>query len=156
MSDVSIREQIFLQIEAALGGAGKPESLTVHRERLRPIEKETLPSILIYAEDDAPKTLSGEVYGAPLCERRLSVAVECRAQGALDVPPDTALDPILIWATKAIMADEKFGGLANGTDELRTTWFSREGEIPVAAAAIHFTVKYRTATNDPTKKDPKL
>jgi hypothetical protein len=57
-----------------------------------------------------------------------------------------------VWATKQIVANEQFGGLANGVEEQRTQWFSREGEVPIAAAALHFTVRYRTARADPTSK----
>lgn len=153
MSGFSIREQIFQQLETLLAGVGGPPGLAVSRERLRPIEKETLPAILIYADDDAPKTLASQQYKAPLSERQLTLVVECRANAGTG-PPDAALDPLLVWATKVIVANEQFGGLANGVEEQRTTWLSREGEIALAAAALHFTVKYRTARADPTKKDP--
>lgn len=144
-----------MQIAATLlAGTGGPVGLTVHRERLRPIEKETLPAIMIYADDDSPKPLAGVKYAAPLEERQLSLVVECRANAGT-TPPDQALDPLLVWATQIIIGNEKFAGLASGVDEERTVWLSREAEIALAAAAIHFTVKYRTARADPTKKDPK-
>jgi hypothetical protein len=149
----SIREQIFVAAAALLAGTGGPAGLTVTRERLRPIEKESLPAVLLYADDDAPKPLAGQTYQAPLTERQLSLVVECRADAGTG-PPDVALDPLLVWVTNTLIANEKFGGLASGIDEQRTAWLSREGEIAVAAAAIHFTVKYRTARADLTKKDP--
>jgi hypothetical protein len=150
---LSIRERIFQALEGLLAGTGAPTGLTVTRERLRPIEKESLPAILIYADDDAPKPLAGQNYKAPLSERVLALVVECRANAGTG-PPDLALDPLLVWATQVVVGNEKFGGLANGVDEQRTVWLSREGEVALAAAAIHFTVKYRTARADPTKKDP--
>jgi hypothetical protein len=152
---LSIRERIFQVLTALLRqpGRGAPQGLLVTRERLRPIEKEMLPAILLYADDDDPKPLAGQMYKAPLVERQLSLVVECRANSD-NGPPDLALDPLLVWATQTIVENEQFGGLANGVEEHRTTWISREGEIAVAAAALHFTVKYRTARADPTKKDP--
>jgi hypothetical protein len=152
MSAPSIREQIFPAIQTLLEASGGPAGLTVHRERTRPIEKETLPAVLLYADDDNPKPLGGQQYKAPLTERQLSLVCECRAKGTLSISPDTALDPLIVWVTKQIVGNEQFGGLANGVDEQRTVWISREGEVPVAAAAIHFTVKYRTARADPTSK----
>jgi hypothetical protein len=153
----SIRLQILRAIETALNGPGKPSDVTIYFDRIRPIEKESLPAIFIdLVRDTTPKPLAGQVYGAPLSEFDMQVILECRAQGALDVGPETALDPLYIWCVKAMKADEKFGGLANGVQQQGTERFSREGEIPVAAMGVHFAVKYRTATGDPTKKDPKL
>lgn len=146
----SIREQIMAALITALSGAGGPAGLSVHRERTRPIEIDSLPAIMIYAEDDTPKPLADQHYRAPLTERQMSIAVECRAIGSVGVSPDAALDPIVVWAAKTILANETFGGLANGVEEERTVWSSREGDIPVAAAAVHFTIKYRTSRLDPT------
>jgi hypothetical protein len=151
----SIRLQIFDALYQLLSGGGGPLNLSIFKERLRPIEKQELPAILIYADDDIPKTLGAQVYKAPLTERQLSLVVECRAQASQTMTADEALDPLLVWAEQVIVQNEQFGGLASGVEELRTVWLSHEGEIPVAAAAIHFTVKYRTARGDLTKKDPK-
>jgi hypothetical protein len=133
------------------GGAGSPAGLTVHRERTRPIEIDSLPSIMVYAEDDPPKELGGQTY-APLTERSCTVALECRAQGSSSVSPDAALDPVLVWATITTLANERFGGLASGAQEGPTVWSSREGDVPVASAKLNFTIKYRTSRLDPTSK----
>lgn len=146
----SIREGILTALVAALSGAGGPAGLTVHRERTRPIEIDSLPAIMIYAEDEQPKPLGAQAYRAPLTERQLAIGVECRALGTATVSPDEALDPVVVWATQTILANEAFGGLANGVEEERTVWNSREGDLPIAAAAVHFTIKYRTSRLDPT------
>jgi hypothetical protein len=151
----SIREQIVIALIAALnaGVAGSGiTGLTIHRERTRPIEIDSLPAILVYADDDVPKTLAGQVYAAPLTERQLTLAVECRAQGTSNVPPDAALDPVLVYAAKTVLANERFGGLASGVEEGKTVWASREGDVPVASARLSFTVRYRTSRLDPTSK----
>lgn len=151
----SIREQIVVALVAALnaGAAGSGiTGLTIHRERTRPIETDSLPAILVYADDDVPKTLAQQTYAAPLTERQLMLAVECRAQGSDGVSPDETLDPILVYAAKTVLANEKFGGLANGVEEGKTQWNSREGDVPVAAARLSFTVRYRTSRLDPTSK----
>lgn len=147
----SIREQIIVAAVAALsaGGIGSPPSLTVHRERTRPIEIDSLPAIMVYAEDDAPKTLNQQSY-APLTEKFLVLQLELRAAGSPGVSPDAALDPLYVWAMKALGADERFGGLANGLEEGKTVWSSREGDTPIAAAKLSITVRYRTSRLDPT------
>lgn len=129
-----------------LAGAGAPAGLTVHRERTYPIEKDTLPSILIYLEDDPPRPI-GSHYAAPLMERSAELIVECRARGN---PPDASLDPLIVWATQTLVGNEKFSGLGNCVEEGKTTWSSKTGDDAVASATIRFTVKYRTSRADPT------
>jgi hypothetical protein len=150
----SIREQIVVLLVAALNasGSGRPAGLTVHRERTRPIEIDSLPAILVYADDDAPKPLGQQTYAAPLTERRLSLSIECRAAGSSGVAVDQALDPLLVWAASAVRADEKFGGLANGVEEGRTVWSSRETDTQIAAAKWGITIIFRTSRLDPTSK----
>jgi hypothetical protein len=153
----SIREQIFVLVEAALNatsisGTDRPSGLTVHRERTRPLETDSLPATLPYADDDVPKPLGGQVYAAPLTERHLSLTLEHRAIGSTSVSPDEALDSLIVWGTKALFADERFGGLANGVEEGRTVWSSREGDVAIAAAKQSFTIRYRTSRLDPTLK----
>lgn len=149
----SIREQIVAALVVALSsGSGAPAGLTIHRERTRPIEIDSLPAILIYSEDDTPTTLGAQTYRAPLSEKKLEPVLELRAAGSSGVAPDQAIDPLYVWAMKAIGADETFGGLANGVEEGKTIWNSREGDTPVAAAQLHITIRYRTSRLDPTSK----
>jgi hypothetical protein len=158
----SIREQTILAAVAALSVTTitkpdrtvvpMPSGLTVHRERTRPIEIDSLPAIMLYSEDDPPQPLGGQTYRAPLTEHQLAVALELRAQGSPSVPPDAALDPLYVWAILALMADVTFGGLASEVVEGRTVWSSREGDVPVASAKLSVTIKYRTSRLDPTSK----
>ena len=154
----SIREQIVLQIIALLEASGAPSGLTVHRERTRPIEKDSLPAILVYADDDDPEPLAAQQYKAPLVTRDLILSLEHRALGTLDNPPDAALDPLLVWATQQILGNEKLpttdfpDGLANGVIEGKTKWNSREGDQLFASATQTLKVKYRTSRTDPTAK----
>lgn len=154
----SIREQIIDQIVANLEAVGKPTGLTVHRMRTRPIEEDVLPAILVYTEDDEPKTLGAQVFKAPLVERRLVVYIEYRAEGSLAVAPDQALDPLVIWGTKQMVTHEKFvsnaypDGLGMGVVELKTAWLSKEGDKMFAAASTQWLVHYRTSRLDPTSR----
>jgi hypothetical protein len=152
----TVRDQIVVALVAALGAAGpvaghtRPAGLTVHRERTRPIEVDSLPAVLVYFEDDIPRPFDAQKFRSPFLERDLGVALECRAQGSQAVPVDVALDPILVWALAAGFIDETFGGLALGAIEGRTEWKSREGDVPVAAATLHISIKFRTSRLDPT------
>ncbi|MGH9716407.1 MAG: hypothetical protein ACRD4R_06740 [Candidatus Acidiferrales bacterium] len=152
----SIRERIAAALIAALGasatpdGFAPPSGLTIHRERTRPIEIDSLPAILVYFEDDAPKPFDRQQFRSPLAERDMSVALECRAMGSESVSPDAALDPVLSWAFKAGLADETFGGLAMGAEPGKATWKSREGDTPVAAATLRIQIRFRTSRLDPT------
>lgn len=150
MPTTSIREQIIVAIVAILGAGGKPAGLIVHRNRTRTIESDTLPAILVYAQDDEPKSWANQQYGAPLVERQLAVFLEYRALGALTVPIDETLDPLIVWGTRQMVANEKFGGLGNGVVEGKTLWLSKEGDQVLAAASQLWTVKYRTSRLDPT------
>lgn len=155
----SIREQIIAAVIAALKAAATPDGesapagLTIHRERTRPIEVDSLPAILVYFEDDTVKPFDGQRYRSPLVKRDLQIALQCRAEGSATASPDQALDSILTWALKAGFADETFGGLALGAAELRTDWKSREGDAPVAAATLHMSLEYRTSRLDPTSSN---
>jgi hypothetical protein len=154
----TIREQIILAALGYLTAAGgpapaptMPADLTVHRERTRAIELDSLPAVLLYFEDDAPVPI-GSRYAAPLTERILTIAAECRAQGSAAVSPDQALDPLLEWVIYQFFANEKFGGLANGIEEQKTSWTSKEGDVPLASATIRLAIKYRTSRTDPSSK----
>lgn len=146
----SIREQIVVKLIAGLQAAGGPAGLTVHRERTRPIETDSLPAILVYFDDDKPDPFDEQKYRSPLVRRTLNVALQCRAQGSNSVSPDAALDPLLNWAVQQIMANEEFDGLALGAQEGPTQWKSREADAPVAAATLSVYVRYRTSRLDPT------
>lgn len=143
---------VLLVAALSAGGPDSPAGLTIHRERTRPLEIDDLPAIVVYADDDEPKPLGQQQYAAPLTERWFDLTLECRAQGSGSVSVDEALDPIIVWATKTVLANERFGGLASTAVEGKTSWSSREGDVPVAAAKLKFTIRYRTSRGDPTSK----
>jgi hypothetical protein len=130
----------------------KPAGLTVHREWTRPIETDHLPAILVYCDDEAPRSISSH-YDAPLVERDLTVAFEFRAQPSTVFPtPDQAIDPLYLWAMYQIFANETFGGIVNVVVEGKTHWHSKEGDVPLASATTHLSIKYRTSRIDPSAR----
>lgn len=152
----SIRERVATAIVAAvsgtgeLGAAGMPAGLHVHRERTRPIEKDDLPAILLYFEDDEPLPLAKERFKAPLTERVLNAIAEIRVEPADGQSPDEAVDAFYVWLIQSLGADESFGGLAMGLMEGPVKWFSKEADVVYAGAAVHLAVHYRTTRLDPT------
>jgi hypothetical protein len=155
----SIRELILTAIVANLAdSASGITGLTIHRMRSRPIEEDGLPAILVYTEDDEPKPLAGQTFQAPLVERQLVVYLEFRAVASLTNPPDQALDPLIVWATQTMTANEKFvsqdypDGLGMGVVEGKTAWMTKEGDKILAAASTQWIVKYRTSRLDPTSR----
>lgn len=151
----SIREQIATALVAALDGepAGevlKPIGLNVHRERTRPIAKETLPAILVYFEDEEPSPIAKLRFQAPSVERHLALVLEMRTVPIGDQKPDEAIDPLYLWAMQQIGADERFGGLAMGVTEGPMKWTATEADVIVAGAALHLTVHYRTSRLNPS------
>jgi hypothetical protein len=153
----SIREQVVTAAIATLSGAEvtgdppKPAGLNVHRERNRPIEKDTMPAILVYLKEEESEPI-GQQRRAPLTEEVLSLMLESRASGSGSASPDQALDPVLVWAVYRLLKNESLGGLANGIDKVRTSWNSKEGDVTLASATTHFRIRYRTSRIDPRSR----
>jgi hypothetical protein len=151
----SIRERIVDAVIAVLAGPGTPQStpppnLKVHRERSRPIAKDTLPAILVYCEDDEPTPLAKQRFQAPLTERHLNLVLELRTTPDAGQKPDEAIDPLYVWAVQQMMANERFGGLAMGVTEGPMKWMATEADVVFAGAGLHLIIHYRTSRLDPT------
>jgi len=148
----SIREQIVSGVVELLQADGAPDGLQVHRERTRPIDKDELPALLVYCEDEEPTTTDRQTFRSPHVERSLHVIVEARARVKDSLSPDEALDPFLVWTNAQIMQNETIGGLAIGAIEGKTNWFSKEADVVVAAAIANYHIRYRTSRLDPTSR----
>lgn len=155
----SIRLQALNAIETALGAATatpnaiaytKPEALSVHRMRLRPIEHDDLPSQVIYVLPSAKP----DSRATGTLDRRMRVGVESRKQIELvGDPPDDQMDELEMWCVRAIMADETLGGVVHQIEEAEADRdFDKNGEIFLGRSAIVFEVDYQTLRNDPEVK----
>ena len=163
LSDIpsSIREQIVAAAVSALALTG----LTIVRDRLHPVEQDSLPVIGVFSEDAPPKGI-GEQYRSDLEERELLLHFEARAVAtvpdddggaAIEIATTMALDPLLTWINYALRHDARFTGpvdgrLVNDIFEKETSPYSREADKPIASVSRTFTVKYRTSRLDPTSK----
>lgn len=153
MPGTSYREQILAAIVAAIptSGGGAPAGLTVHRERTRPIEQDSLPAIMLYFEDETPEPLAGQQFKAPLTQRCLNVVAEIRVDASAS-SPDAAIDPVYVWLMQSLAVDETFGGLAMGIFEGPIKWTAKEADRILAGAAVHLSVHYRTKRLNPAAK----
>lgn len=150
----SVREGIVDALVAAIDGVGKPAGLTVHRLRTRPIEQDSLPAILVYLPNESVDRDEGDLDGAdgdtgPSVERVLTVRTEFRVKVPTGTAPDTALDPLYVWAVQAVTADGTLGGLALDVREAGTAWDLEEKNVAMAAAVTTFAVLYHTSATDP-------
>ncbi len=143
---MSRRTEILAAIQSALEGAGLPVGTTVHRSRTRPIEKDSLPALVLYLLDESTESKSSGGYQA---RRAARIRVECRTKVEDDTPPDDAIDPLVSHVVRAVLADPRQGGLAHKTEETGTTWDAAEDDELYAAAAVDFTLDYITAAGDP-------
>ncbi len=140
----SRRNDVIAAVVAALGGAGKPAGTTVERYRTMPITTAGL-WILVYpiAENvERAPTKSGR-----LARRSLVVRCECSAQGE---PVDEQLDPLVLWAVQALMADPSLGGVAINVQEELVQWEAADDDKVYGRAAVDFTIDYQTAAADPS------
>jgi hypothetical protein len=116
----SRRELIILalmeRLETPPTGISKPANLEVHRYRLRPLEEDNLPALVVYwvACDPTEKHFIASPSMDRLCEYVLSVRVEIRAIGD---PVDQAIDSCVKYLRQCVFFDPSFSGLAIGTRE---------------------------------------
>lgn len=155
----SNRELIVQRIEGLLNGsvvpaglvsgATKPPGLNVHRYRGRPLQDDDLPAQVVYTMAEPAKAV-GTDQGVKIYQEGLLIRIEHRVIG-VKAAPDRALDVLISWSVQVIMADERQGGLAMGTEKLGTQW---DPDVPLiketyAAAATDFRVTHRTLAKNP-------
>jgi hypothetical protein len=149
----SRRERILKAIAAALAQPSvtidgvvhtKPTGLNVHRQRRRSIETDTLPATIPYLLEEAVALEEHAPVAA--CYRVARIRLEHRALGA---PEDAAVDPLVSWGTKVLIADPTLGGLANAIEEKRLEWDGEEMDEDFAACGQDFEVEFSTPEHNP-------
>jgi hypothetical protein len=76
--------------------------------------------------------------------------IEALTKAATTTTPDKAADPILAWASKALVAAGTFSGLTNQAgDELGTTFEYERKETSFCRATMAFQFEYQSRTSDP-------
>lgn len=137
----SVGDQIIEALVAAIAAPAVPLGASVGRFQ---VQQPVPPFIGVYGLVEEVTPIAGR--GA-LVHRGMMVMVEVRVQ---DDPPDRAVDPLLVHATKRIMAgDRRLGGLCNGIKELKTEWKAQPGARIMGAGTRFFLVAYQTRADDP-------
>jgi len=123
----------------------KPTGLTVHRFPNRPVTTDQLPAIvLFFLESPKPAYEASDT-----ADRVLNLVCECRAAVPAGTPPDDAVDPLINWATLALLSAESLGGLAEKIDEGPTLWEAVEEGQRHARARTVYEITFITLRNDP-------
>ena len=152
----SIKEQLLVKAETALGqdtvaGTTKPLELRVHRFIMRPVNKERLPDQTVYWS----QSQSEERASAGL-DRRMRIRVRSRVKVPSGTAHDTALDPLLVWAEKALTTQpasdpsiDPFDGLAFKCTPVDEGSRTDEADEEIAEAVQEFEIHYQTRRGDP-------
>ena len=149
----SLRSQILDHLKTLLEAPGKPTGLTVEILRLQNLETVGLPHSILRPTGETVELANPDSLRCPVVVRDLRVAVDCRVGVAEGQTVEDALDALLVWVTKAILADPRLGALAIHTEENGTDWAGEDSaDGTLALATINFTVRYRTKTNDQEAK----
>lgn len=137
------REEILRYLVGLLDHPAKPQGVTVHRYRTRPIEREPggVRAIVVYP---APQGEQVESASLSLTDKRrkLWIRLEHRAEAAEGEAPDAALDPLIEWSTTRLLEDPTLGGLAMQVEEVSVAWDAVEHERVLGAAAVDHVVTY--------------
>ena len=159
MSAESRKLSVLKEIAAVLDGPGKPEGVTVHRQRDRPIWVDDLPAIVVYpapnpndVEEEVSWSRTGGRMGGSV-DRTMNCRIELRAEVPDDEPATDVLDPLYVWAVKALHGSDRLNGLVvRGPEEQRSaSQTETDGERTIARMAVEFEVLYRTRMLDPTE-----
>lgn len=144
----SRRDQVVVAAMALLNGSGKPLGLTVHRQRTLSLDYDNLPATVVYLLHEEVETGPGTAIFQRKAKRTARLCLEHRVN-AEDRTTDTALDPLLSWATQALCADPLLGGLAHELTEVGTTWDESEQDKKYGSAKQFFDVQFFTDASDP-------
>ena len=146
----SIRETIVAAVVTALDGAGKPTGLGVHRFRARPLDREDMPAMAVYAMGEEVRLETHGGVGTGTVRRTLTIRVEHRVKTLVTSAdaPDTTLDPMLAWGTKALMTDAPLDALIISIEEANTLWETFDADSLYGGAAQHFELEYATDWDD--------
>jgi hypothetical protein len=157
MPETSKRERIFSALkEAFKNGENKPAGLAVHRNRLRPMESDQLPALVLYPRpsDFGPseRVEHRELGPDAKVRRTLQVRIEGRALSTDPKEgPELAVDPIYRYAVKTVQAAGKLDGLLiKIPKELESGYGAAESEDGVlSGVAIDFELEYQTTRGNP-------
>ncbi len=135
------QKQIRAFLFAAIS-AGVPTGTTVHQDRRKPLEQESLPSVTIFSVSDRPAEEDVD-HGRPHM-RVYTLRAECITTGR---PDDDATDDLAEAVRVAVFQDQGCGGLAERIGFSGQQWDGAELEEAYAATALDFAVTYLHEVN---------
>lgn len=143
-----VRTQIRLAVATLLTGLPAVAN-RVYVSRVYPLERASLPGLIIITETDAIESSMGAVKAGNLTLwSRLQLIVKAYAKGTASV--DAALDQIENEVRKALTANRTLGGLTIDINWQSTTiQLDGSGEQPVGIAEMLFFIDYRVAQTAP-------
>jgi len=156
------RSRIITAVVAALEGPGKPAGLSVVRRTTLAAECDDLPRIMVSRVKELTLKAFPQQLRSPLSDRHLTVrldlwvsaaeSLDAEPDPAADPDPEEALEPLLAWATSAMLADASWGGLAIDTTEDATEWEIDDDLSSTGHAWMDFTIRFSTKTADQEQK----
>lgn len=144
------RKQIRDAVVARLTGLATTAT-RVHGGRTLPLGDGFSPTLLVYAREERSSLQAMGGAGRPL-ERRLRLAVHGYVAVVAGDPEDT-LDQIALEVERAMMADERLGGLAVSL-ELAATDISAvlsDNNRRIGEIRLTYDIEYASAADDPSR-----
>ena len=129
----------------ALNGVGKPVGLTVHRYRLRPLTRDQLPAVAVYLLTQ--RTTRVAHRASNLEKSELMVGLQFRVESDT---PDMTLEPHLVWAEQALVADRTLGGIADDVQLRSIDWGGEAKDGQYGIALMQFVIQVDARVGDPT------
>lgn len=154
----SRRDQIITEMLSRLNAAGKPAGLTVEVFRSDDIEESQLPHLNISKLSESIENPTEQKRGQVIW-RVAHITLEARAAVASGVSESTAVDPLLVWMTKALIpkptggnGDFTLGGRLAKFAEVSTDMARDPSGMPVTLATRVYALTYQTSTFDETSQ----
>lgn len=137
----------------------RPEGTTLHRNRLRPLERSAEQEVILYTapgmgDRQPPESVGGEEIGPNAEDRRTrTFFVEIRKQVPYDgeESAEEATDELYVWTVRTLCNSGYLGGLlARFPREEAINWdFAETRDAVYALCAVQFTIEYDTLRGDP-------
>lgn len=150
---MTIREQIVRAAVLALT-TDRPEGIPAPvRTRIDSPTAAQLPTLSVYQTNESVEPMrdyrAGSTSRGPVVRRAVLLSVEVLTKATAADEPDKAADPMLAWATRAMLAGGTFGGLANAPpDELGTRFEYEQAEESICRATQSWRIHYQSRTDD--------
>lgn len=143
----SLRKQIVDALITQLNTSRPAGVPAASRIRQSQFERDEAASISVYPGDEAVQSATNRP--SPIVRRTLQVLVECRAVGD---EPDVLLDPLEVWAEKAVGSASS--ALWHDAPQLTLTHHEYAiGAKPHGLARLTFQIQYQTRRGDPEAAD---